>query len=278
MLQTLIDFSCGISYKFRDNADFYTDQILITCITRPMTHQPHLKIAPSILAGDFGYLAHEAKRIEASGANYLHIDVMDGHFVRNITMGPQAVAAINRATDMFLDVHLMIYNPFEYIERFVAAGADSITIQFEATEEVEETLQYIRKCNAKAGLAYCPETSMSMIPKYLDKCDMMLLMTVHPGFGGQAFIPEVLEKIKFTRDICNQLNIRQGGKVGNPGSKYADLPPFDIEVDGGINQETARLCVEAGANVLVSGSHLFKNPDLKQAVDNLRHAAESKGK
>lgn len=219
-----------------------------------------IRICPSILSGDFGALAEAAKEIEKAGADEIHIDVMDGHFVPNLTFGPKAVGAINRATSLFLDVHLMIYNPFDYVEAFVAQGADRITFHFEATEDVEETLAFIRKCGKQAGLAFRPETSFSLIPKYLDQCDLILLMTVNPGFGGQKFMPEVLEKIELTRELADKY-----------GKKEKGAHPLYIQVDGGINVETGRQCVQAGANVLVSGEFLYRQPSLAEGIHSLRN-------
>ncbi len=214
-----------------------------------------IRIEPSILSADFANLGAEANRLAEAGADGIHIDIMDGHFVPNLTLGPRAVAAINRSTSLFLDVHLMIYHPFDYIEAFAQAGADRITFHFEATEDVEETLGFIRKCGLKAGLAFRPETSFSMIPKFLPLCDLILLMTVNPGFGGQKFMPAVLEKIRLTREIA--------GKMG--------LSSLDIQVDGGIEPKTAKQCIEVGANVLVSGHYLFGQKNLEAAISSLRN-------
>lgn len=240
-----------------------------------MRHFP-LQICPSILSGDFGRLADEAKRIEQAGADAIHVDIMDGHFVPNLTLGPRALAAINKATPLFLDVHIMIYNPYDYIETLIQSGADRITFHFEATEDVEDTLAFIRRCGKKAGLAFRPETSFSMIPKYVTQCDLILLMTVSPGFGGQEFMPEVLEKVQLTREYCDRHKIRQGGVIADSSLPHDSLPPFDIQVDGGINEKTASSCVEAGANVLVSGNYLFQQPDLARGIQLLKKGNSDK--
>ncbi len=219
-----------------------------------MHKRPSIQVYPSILSGDFGRLAEEARRLQVAGADAIHVDIMDGQFVQNLTFGPKALEAINRATPLFLDVHLMIYNPYPYIETFVKAGADRITFHFEATEDVEDTIEFIRKCGVKAGVAFRPETSFSFVVKYLELCDLVLLMTVNPGFGGQPFMPEVLEKVKLARQYCERHSLGT-----------------HIQVDGGIDLQTGAQCIEAGADVLVSGDYLFRRAtDLKQGISELK--------
>lgn len=225
-----------------------------------------VKIYPSVVSCDLAHLADEVHRLEQSGVDGLHVDIMDGHFVPNLTFGPAVVASINRSTSLFLDVHLMMYNCFDYIERFVEAGADSLTIHFEATEDVEDTLEFIHRCGVRAGLSFSPETSMELIPKFIPHCDYILLMTVHPGFSGQKFIPEVLEKVRYTRYMSNLY------LTTNEETKKSGI--FDIQVDGGIDLETAKQAAHSGANVFVSASYILQASDTKKAVHDLREIAE----
>jgi ribulose-phosphate 3-epimerase len=229
------------------------------------TPEKKVSIFPSIMAGDVGRLVDEVHRIEETGVAGIHIDVMDGHFVPNLGFSTAATTAIRRATDLFLEVHLMVYNPLAFIEPFVQAGANRLIFHFEATEDIEDTLRYIRSHDIQAGLAFSPDTSESLIPRFLPLCDLVLLMTVRPGFGGQPFLPEVLHKVRYLREVCNQIETSQKAQ------QIVIAPtPFLIEVDGGINQESARQCVDAGANLLVVGTYLFQQENVKATVRSLQ--------
>lgn len=211
-------------------------------------------IAPSILSGDFANLGQTVADLQASGADWIHVDVMDGCFVPNLTIGPQVVAALRPYAKIPFDVHLMIAQPERSIDHYVRAGADRITVHAEATVHLQRTLTAIREAGAKVGVAFNPSTSVEILPYIADVIDLVLVMTVNPGFGGQSFIPATLHKIKSVHE-----KLRELGRES-----------VEIEVDGGVNEQTARLCTEAGATVLVAGSHVFSAPSLAHGITSLR--------
>ena len=212
-------------------------------------------VAPSILAADFSRLAEEIHRVELAGADWIHCDIMDGHFVDNISFGPDVVRLVRKETSLPLDVHLMIEHADHYVPRFVKAGANSITVHVEpeARHDVVKTLQRIRDAGCRAGLTLNPETAFELVEQFLGKFDMLLVMTVHPGFGGQPFRADQMGKVR--RAVA--WNSSGGHKI-------------DIEVDGGINPKTARISVENGANVLVAGTSIFHSKDYAKAIRELR--------
>ena len=215
-----------------------------------------IKISPSILSGDFSQLGSEIQKLEKAGADMIHVDVMDGHFVPNLTIGPPVIKALRKHSKLPFDVHLMISPVHKYIKNFADAGADIITIHPEATENLGDTIKLIKSFNKKVGLSLNPGTQIDIIKDFLNEINLVLVMSVHPGFGGQKFIPDILKKIKDLDQIKKQKNMN-----------------FDIEVDGGINFSNSKLVKEAGATILVSGTTIFKDNegDIKKNIETLKN-------
>tara|TARA_Y100001970_G_scaffold257280_1_gene335807 strand:+ start:575 stop:1234 length:660 start_codon:yes stop_codon:yes gene_type:complete len=214
-----------------------------------------IQISPSILSADFSQLGNEIRKLEESGADMIHVDVMDGHFVPNLTIGPPVIKSLRKYTKLLFDVHLMISPVHKYIKDYSDAGADIITIHPEATDNLYNSINHIKDLKKKVGVSLNPNTKIDLISEYLDKVDLVLVMSVNPGFGGQKFMPEVIEKIKTLKKIQNEKNLN-----------------FDIEVDGGINFSNSKIVIDAGANILVSGTTIFKenNGDIKKNIDALK--------
>ena len=214
-----------------------------------------IQISPSILSADFSQLKNEIKKLEQAGADMIHVDVMDGHFVPNLTIGPPVIKSLRAHTNLPFDVHLMISPVHKYIKDYADAGANIITIHPEATNDLKESIKYIRDLGKKVGVSLNPETPLGTIENFLQDIDLVLIMSVHPGFGGQKFMPEVLEKVKKLRNIIIEKKLE-----------------LDIEIDGGIDFDNNKMVIEAGANILVSGTTVFKknNGDIKKNIDILK--------